>query len=467
MAVSTATAKTGKSDSRPLSPLDVIFVLCGNTIASGIFLIGGTVARGAPDPGAYALVWLFAAVLIGTGLLTFAELGTRLPESGGQYAFLREAYGRRWAFLFGWTSLLIYHTGGLAAVAVGFGRFFTRLLFHSDSGMTMVRLGAWQLSTSNLLAVVAILALSALQCRGLKQSARLQGALETATILGIVAVSAAVFSRGGNANGPVASWTGGWPYVLQPPFWGTAMIAALWTFDGWDRGSWLSGDIQNPKRNVPLAMLGGGAVVFLLYAAANYAWLSAMPIAQLQRSENPAADVLLRLYGTHAEQALNGLVSVATLSCVNAVIIAGPRLYQRMARDGLFFSLDNPDRGPSVPLRSIQIQAVWASILALSGSYEDLVSRVTFAALGLHTLAATSLFRIRSRAVAGDTGFRAPAYPLTTLIFVAACLFIMVNTFFTAKRGSLAGIGLVLLGLPVYEFWTRRSLPSVPSEERA
>jgi APA family basic amino acid/polyamine antiporter len=459
-------AELKESITRPLSALDVALVLCGNTIASGIFLTGGTIARGAPNPGAYALVWIFAGVLVGAGLLTFSELGTRLPESGGQYVFLREAYGRKWAFLFGWTSLLIYHTGGLAAVAVGFGRFLARLLFDSDAGVPIVWVGQLQLSAANILAVAAILGLSVMQCRGLKESARLQIVLEAATILGIVAVALAVISRGAHANGPIASWTSGWPFVFRAPFWGTAMIAALWTFDGWDRGSWLSGDIRNPQRNVPLAMLGGGVVVFLLYAAANYAWLSAMSMVELQRSTNPAADITLRLFGAGAEHVLDTLVAVATLSCVNAVILAGPRLYQRMAADGLFFALDSPDRGQSVPIRSIQIQAVWASILAISGSYEDLIGWVTVAALGLHALAAASLFRIRSRKIGRAAGFRVPAYPLTPLVFIGACLFIMADSFLSAKRGSLFGIGLVFLGWPVYELWTRRRFPESLSEDR-
>jgi basic amino acid/polyamine antiporter, APA family len=450
-----------RSQSAPkgkLGLLDAIMVLCGNTIGSGVFLVAGAVALAVPNAASFLAVWVVGGVLVMAGALTFAELASRMPESGGQYVYLRAAFGRRTAFLFGWTSLLVYQTGGLAAVAAGCANFLGRSLLGRDLSHQALTLRGWHLPEANVLAVAIILVLSATQCIGLRLSVWLQNTLETlnmAGILGMIAWGILLTIRGATSR---VAWTAPWHPGTPGSFWGVGMITVLWVYDGWDRGTWLAGEIQNPRRNVPLCLIAGTLAVIFLYVGANWTYVEAVSARTLLASDNAAADAVSRVLGSTAERFMDSLIAVSTFACLNAIILAGPRLYSRMADDGLFFNFSGWSRGrTNVLLGSILLQAAWACVLAMSGTYEELIKWVTFCALGLHGLTAAALAVLRRRGSRAEKEvFLTPGWPVTPLVFALTCGWIMINTLRAAPRESLAGAGLVALGLPCYEIWRRR-----------
>jgi len=429
---------------RKLGPFDATAIVAGLVIGSGIFLTTGTIAQSLPDPGWILLAWACGGAVSLCGALAFAEMGALFPRAGGQYVFLRESFGELPAFLFGWAYLLVIQSGSIAAVGVGFAEYLAYFVPGAPRPAT---------------AVALILGLTWLNQRGVRESSALLNVVTTlkvAAILGIalagiwaldVAGSVPAAERAAVTLGPLPSWSG----------FGLAMIAVLWTFDGWNCVTFTAGEVRDPRRNLPLALSAGTGLVTLCYLLVNYVYVAALPIPELQQTTRVAERAVAHLFGQGATVLVVVLVLISTLGCINAMILTAPRIYFAMARDGLFFerlARVHPKRG--TPAAAIWVQGVWGSLLALSGTYDQLFTLVMSAAIAFYAATGLSLFVLRRKHPAAERVARTPGYPVTPLVFVIAMSLVLANTLWERPLESLWGCALVAAGVPVWLFWRRK-----------
>ena len=446
---------------RGLGVWDGVLLTVGSVIGTGIFLVSSDIARALPHGGMLLLVWLAGGLLSLAGALTYAELGAMFPRAGGIYHFLKEAYGPLPGFLYGWACFLVMMSGGIAAIAVGFGEYLGAFLpFSSTANILVSRtIGGWTwtLSGVQVVAVAAILVLTAVNHFGLRQGAAVQNLMTVLKIGAIVAVGVLGFwvpakSTLGITSPLASSISGG---GLLAAF-GIAMIAALWTYDGWYGLTFSAGEMKDPGRSLPLGLIGGTAMVTGLYLLINLVYLRAIPVERMADESRIGEAAASALLGPAAGQWLAAAVVVSTFGCLAATILYSSRIYQPMAADGLFFrSLSRIDPVSHVPARSLWAQSLWAVVLTLSGSYSQLYTYAVLVTLLFHVLAGIAVFVLRRSRPEAPRPYRVWGYPLVPIAFLAAMAVLLVNTVAERPIESLLGLGLVALGLPAYLYLKR------------
>ena len=449
---------------RKLGLFDSTMIVMGIVIGSGIFLTTGLMAKEIPSPSLLLLAWIVGGLLSLAGALTYAELGAAMPLAGGQYVYLREAYGPLSGFLFGWIMFLVYQTGSIAAVAVGFaeylGYFFPSIAIQRILFTTSIFGLNYTLSAGQLIAILSIILLSILNYGGLGFGSLIQNAF---TVLKVGAIAALVvlgftIGRGGEIDfslAPAGTSTTG----LVGAF-GVAMIAVLWTYDGWNNINFTAGEIKNPKRNLPLSLLLGTLAICAIYVAVNYVYLYALPINELKGVTRVAEKAATGLFGPTAASFISAAVVISTFGCVNGMILTGPRVYYAMAKDNLFFrKVSQVHPRFKTPGFSIFVQAVWSSLLVFSGTYEQLFTYVVFAALLFYLWAAASVFTLRRKFPHLERPYKVWGYPVVPALYILASVWILINTLVERPVESLAGMGIVAVGIPVYYYWKRKAIP--------
>jgi APA family basic amino acid/polyamine antiporter len=434
----------------------ILFVL-GSVIGSGIFLTTGVMAAAMPSPTLILLAWAAGGVVALTGGLTYAEMGVMYPRSGGVYVYLREAFGPMVAFLYGWAALLIFFSGGIAAVAVGCADYVSyfvpalgpsRILWSAPTP-----LGTWTVSAAQIIAIVTIGVLVAINYVGVRSGNRVNVVLTLAKILGLAALPILALI----AADVSPAWT---PVVSQIPrpfaAFGIAMIAVLWANDAWYCVTWIAGEMRDPRRDLPKALAIGIALLTAIYLSVNVAYLYTLSIADLQGVTRVAERAATVLAGTQGASFVALTVVVSTLGCNAAAILAGARLLFAMARDGVFLpaaaAVHPRYRTPHVAIVAL---GGWASLLALSGSYEQLFTYVMFASTLLHGIGAIGLFRLRRTRPDVPRPYRVWGYPVVPIVYILASGAFVVNTLIERPRESLAGLAFLALGLPVYMYSRR------------
>lgn len=429
---------------RTLRLRDLVLLVPAVVIGSGIFIVPSTVMRQTVDIGPMLLVWLAAGVLSVLGALTYGELGAMKPEAGGLYVYVRDAFGRFAAFLLGWTFLLVISTGALATLAVAFTAYVDRLVPLSATAERLVPVG-----------MIALLA--AINIRGVRESVAV-GNVGTAIKAGAILIMSAAFLAAG--DGFASSSDRLWPQHLSLGLLsgvGVAMIGVLWAYEGWQYVTFSAGETKNPARNFPLGIGIGTALIVAIYLVANIGYLAVLGPDGVASSQAVAADAARRAFGAIAEKLIALAITVSMFSAANAVVLTAPRIYYRMGRDGVFFrGLGEVSPRFRTPITAIGVSAVWAMILAATGTFEQLLTYVVFAGWIFYALGAASVFVLRRRQPDAPRPFRVPGYPVTPLLFVAASLAIVVNTLFAQPVQALLGLGIVLLGTPVYLIWRSR-----------
>ena len=438
---------------RTLSLRDLVIIVVGTVIGSGIFLTPGAVLRSTGSPGIALVVWTVGGVLSLLGALTFAELGAAKPESGGLYAYLRDAFGAQIAFLFGWTMFLVIGSGSVATLAAAFPRYLTAFVPLSPAMMRVV-------------SVLMIVAVAAVNVRGTRQGAAVQ-AVGTTVKAGVIALLALVLIATGRGATPAAvDW---WPGELS---FGTVsaaitgMIGVLWAYDGWQYVTYSAGETVEPQRTFARGIVIGTAMLIVLYLLANVGYLSVLGPEGVAASDRVASDSATLAIGPWAGGAMAVVILVSISSAANGLMLTLPRLFYAMARDGVFFerlSRVHPRFG--TPAAAIVGTSLWASVLVLTGSFEQLFTYVVFMAWLWFALAAATIFVFRRREPLAHRPFRTPGYPVTPVLFIAAALVIVANTVMTRPVQSLVGVGLALLGVPAYRLW--RPAGSTRSPEAA
>jgi len=430
---------------RVLGVWDVISIIVGGVIGSGIFIVPATVAANVGSPLLIMSVWIFGGLLCFFGALAFGELAAMFPQAGGMYIYLREAYGSLLSFLFGWTLFLVIDSGAIATLAVAFS---SKYLPHFLPHLSFI--------ATKLIAIGLIIFLAIVNYVGVRWGALLQNILTLIKFGAIVAICAIVFTL---AKGNVVNWVKPAPTFSSDIIgkFGLALVATLWAYKGWESSTFSSGEVKNPQRNLPLGLLAGTLVVIGIYLLANLAYLYAFPSEQMARSNRIAADVMNFAVGAWGASLISLIILFSITGAANQNLLCSPRVYFAMARDGLFFrKVAAVHPRFLTPHVSIIIMAIWSSILSLSGTFEQLFTYVVFGQWLFFGLTVAAVIVLRHKKPDLPRPYKTWGYPITPIFFILASLYISINTLVKEFWNSFAGLAIISLGIPAYFFWHAR-----------
>jgi basic amino acid/polyamine antiporter, APA family len=406
-----------------------------------------------PAGWAILAVWILGGLLSIMGGFVYAEMGAMIPRAGGMYLYFREAFGELPAFLYAWVAYWVIQTGSNAAVAVGFATYFSVFFPDLSTSRIVATLGPFPISAGQLTAVALTLLLSATHYVGVRRGARIQGFFTLLIVLALVWLALGGLTAGARTPAPPAPV----PPIGLAAF-GTAMIAVFWCFYGWSDIVAVAGEVERPGRNLPLALIIGNGLILALYGAVNLVFLKVIPPAEMATVSQPAALAAERLFGAGSRVFISIAVTAAAVGCASAGLLAGPRIVYALAKDGLFplaFTRVHPRF--KTPSFAIGIQALWMSLLCLSGRYDQLYTYATFAIVLAYAGTGVALILYRRRLPNLPRPYRCWGYPVVPVLFVASSVLLALNTVREQPRETLAGIAILLLGLPFYFAMRRRS----------
>ena len=435
---------------RGLNLWDTTFLVLGLVLGGGIFLTPASIAQAIPSPKWMLAAWIVGGLLSVAGGLVYAELGAMMPKAGGMYLYIREAFGALPAFLYAWMAYFVILAGADAAVAVGFSEYLSVFFPGLGTKRILFDVAGLPISAGQLTAVAAVLVLSATHYVGVREGSRIQSVF---TLLIVVALLWLIV--GGAVARPAAAAPTSTQAPLTAAGFGIAMVAVFWCYYGWNEIAAVAGEVARPHRNLPAALIFGTGLVTLLYVGVNAVFLKAIPVVELAQTARPAELASQRLFGPGATVAIALAVTAAAFGCLSAGIVPGPRIVYALSRDNLFprpFSRVHPRF--QTPSFAIVVQAVWMSLLCLSGRYDQLYTYATFAVILAYTATGVSLFVFRRTRPGEERPYRCWGYPVVPAIFVGTSALLAVNTVRQQPRETLAGLGMLLLGMPVY-FWMR------------
>lgn len=443
---------------RDLGTWAAMSIVVGTVIGSGIFIVPSTMIQRVGSVPMVFTVWIVGGLLSLAGALSYAELAAALPEAGGEYVYLREAYGPLWGFLYSWTQMWVAKSGSIATLAAGFflylGNFFPRMdrVIYSTGLPLGPNGGPLEFRYGQVGAIALILGLAWLNYYGVKLGGEVQTAVTAVKValIGLIILAGLLL---GQPHGPDLA-------AAAPLTFGgfvAALVAALWAYDGWNNVSMVASEVRNPQRNLPRALIGGTIGVIGIYLLANAAYFRILRPSQVAASERVAATLMGFILGGFGANAVSVAAMISIFAALNGSILSGSRVPFAAAREGYFFApvgRVNPiHRTPGV---SIIALSLWACLLVLSGKYDDLFNLVIFASWILYGMTAASVLVLRAKRPDLARPYRTVGYPLVPLLFVLAATILVISTFFDRRRESLMGVGLMALGLPFYLHWRKK-----------
>ncbi|HET9321837.1 MAG TPA: amino acid permease [Bryobacteraceae bacterium] len=448
-----------------LGAIDATTLVVGSMIGSGIFIVSADMARQLNSPGLLLLTWIVTAAMTFVAAISYGELAAMMPHAGGQYVYLRESFGPLAGFLYGWTLFLVIQTGTAAAVAVAFAKFLGVFVPWVSAKNYLFGSGRMGLSTQQLIAIVVIAILTAINARGIRTGAIVQNVFtiaKTAALLGLISLG---FIVGRNPEAVAANFTGFW----RNASWdfhtirlvGVAMVGSLFSADAWNNVTFTGAEVRNPRRNLPLALGLGVAIVSALYILTNLVYLNVLPLAAIQGApeDRVATATAAVMFGPVAVQLMAAAIMISTFGCANGLILAGARVYWAMALDGLFFrKVARLHPRTHAPVFSLVIQGIWTMLLTLSGSYNDLLDYVIFAVLLFYILTIAGIFRLRRTRPDVERPYRALGYPVLPAVYIAAAGLIEILLLLYKPNYTWPGLIIVLLGVPVYFIWRKKEV---------
>jgi APA family basic amino acid/polyamine antiporter len=466
---------------RALTLTDATMLVAGSMVGSGIFIVSADIARTVGSPGWLLAAWAVTGVITLLGALAYGELAGMFPGAGGQYIYLRESLGPLVGFLYGWTLFVVIQTGTIAAVAVAFGRFlgvlwpaitptrfdwFPQFDLHTPGGV--IELG---LSPQRLIALLSVWVLTWINLRGVREGKWVQTSLTILKVTVVAALVVLALTVGRNATAVSANFADG-HFTAGPSFsaafsivFATALVGSLFSSDAWNNVTFAAAEVENPRRNLPLALVLGTGMVTLLYVLANVGYLVVLPLPAIAHAtqDRVATAAAATILGTGAAGLMAGTILVSTFGCNNGLILAGARVYYAMARDRLFFRPAGVLNARGVPAAALIVQAVWTTILCLTGTYSQLLDYVIFAALLFYVLTTVGLFVLRVRRPEIERPYRAVGYPVLPALYIVLASVVAIALLIADKTRAQAAIGLVLvcLGVPIYYMWRSSLRPSV------
>jgi APA family basic amino acid/polyamine antiporter len=486
-----------KEFKRGLGLLDSTMLVVGSMIGVGIFIVTASMARQVGSPGWLLVAWIISGVLTVAAALSYGELAAMMPKAGGQYVYIREAFSPLWGFLYGWTLFLVIQTGTIAAVAVGFARYggvlwpavsetqYIVAPLHLSSGYAV------SLSTAQLAAIVMIVLLTWTNGRGLENGRRIQNLFTSSKAIVILLLIVIGLSFGWNADAvrvnfgdlwtargftPIAPGIGPETVLGLIVAMAVCQAGSLFAADGWNNITFAAGEVKNPRRDVPLSLAFGTAIVMVVYLVTNIAYLVMLPLEAIQNapSDRVAVAALERVFPAGAVTFVALGVLVSSFGCVNAYVLSGARAYYAMARDGVFFDTVGRLNTAKVPAAGLWLQGVWAAILVLPRTfdttsnaygnlYSDLLTYVVSASLTFYVLTILGVFRLRRSRPDAERPYRAWGYPVVPALYIVGATAILLILLIYQPAQTWPGFAIVLLGVPVYWAWRRRDQPRASS----
>jgi basic amino acid/polyamine antiporter, APA family len=429
---------------KELSRFDLTMIAIGSMIGSGIFLTPSLIAKAIPSPSLIIFVWLVGGLVALCGALTFAELGSLIPEAGGVYVFLSKGYNDLAGFLYGWAYYLVVNTGGIAALSVAFATYLGFFIHLNPVGIKIA-------------AVTGIFILTVINVFGVKIGGIFSDLFTLLKLLGIFGVIVIGFLLGSShiTNFSVSLFN-------NNTSWGgiaVAMVGVLWSYGGWQHATYTAGEAKNAKRNVPIAMIIAALVVTFIYIAINIAYMYLLTPAQIASSPGVAADAVKTVVGNLGGGLIALAIFISTFGTAGIYTLTAPRIYFAMANDGIFFKkVSQIHPKYNTPYYAIIIQSTWAILLVLFwGTFENLISYVVFTDWIFFALAASTVFIFRRKLPNTQREYKTLGYPITPLFFIAVAVWFVINTLIERPEQAIAGIIMLVLGLPVYFYWKKKS----------
>ncbi len=461
---------------------DGISIVAGAMIGSGIFIVSADIARNVGSPGWLLVVWLITGIITVIGAISYGELASMMPQVGGQYVYLKEAYHPLIGFLFGWTTFLVIQCGTIAAVAVAFAKFSGVLFPWISEKNILFHIGPLPIKSTMIVAIAMISFLTWLNTRGIVTGKTVQNIFTSTKVIALFGFIAIGFLVTKNTNsleinkeifwqaGKVGSSNQTIPIVgfaLIAAI-GSALVGSLFSSDAWYNVTYISGEVINPKKNVPLSLLFGTLIVSVLYLLTNYVYIKILPLRgspdgvdvlsrgiQYATDDRVATSAMSVLFGNSAAVIMAIFIMVSTFGCNNGLIMAGPRVYYAMAKDGLFFKRVGEINKKGVPGFALVLQGVWAILLCLSGTYGNLLDYVIFAVLIFFTLTILAIFILRVKRPDIPRPYKALGYPVIPSIYILTTVTIMVILLIYKPHYTFPGLGIVFLGIPVFYLWRK------------
>ncbi len=468
-----------------LNLLDVVMLVSGSMIGSGIFIVSADMMRTLGSPIWVLACWLFSGVLTLFAALSYGELSAMMPEAGGQFIFLKRAFGNKTAFVYGWTVFLVIQTGVIAAVAVAFAKYLGVLIPSISEAHVLFTIGSFSISNSQVLAILSILLITFIHTGGIKNGAFIQRVFTISKIIALFVLIALAFSKctGDNylhenfSSSITPSNYNSETNTSSPiegigilAFFGTALIGALFSSDAWNNVTFLSAEIKNPGKNLPLGLSIGVLIVTVLYILANISYFILLPAQGNPNGVSPieqgimfasndrvATSALFSFFGNTSAYIMAVLIVVSTFGCNNGLILSGSRLFQSMANAHLFFKGAAELNKKSVPYKSLWIQSFWACVLCLSGSYGQLLAYSTFSSLLFYVVTIIGLFVLRKKEPNTPRPYKAFGYPIIPALYIVLTSLVCINLLIFSFKNSITGIGIILLGIPVYYVFNKQN----------
>lgn len=479
-------SKIIKEFKQELGLFDSTMIVVGSMIGSGIFIVSADIARTVGSSGFLILVWVITGIMTLIGALSYGELAAMFPKAGGQYIYLREAYNPLVAFLYGWTLFAVIQTGTIAAVGVAFAKFTSVVVpFFSESNYILT-ISQFKISTSQMLAIFSVLILTAVNVLGIREGKFVQNIFtvsKTIVLIGLILLGIFVGSNTEAISANFSNmWDGKWlknsnGFIIESlsgllliAAIGSAMVGSLFSSDAWNNITFTAGEVKNPKRNLPLSLFLGTAIVTILYVLANVSYLMVLPLngspegknifdlgIQFAAEDRVGTAAAQSIFGESAAVIMAVLIMISTFGCNNGLILAGARVYYAMAKDKLFFKKAGELNKHSVPAAALVFQGIWASILCLSGTYGQLLDYVIFAVLIFYVLTISGIFILRKKKPNQDRPYKAFGYPVLPLVYIILAVTISVILLIYKPSYTWPGLVIVLCGIPIFYVWKKVS----------
>ncbi|MFO0356057.1 MAG: APC family permease [Sphingobacteriaceae bacterium] len=466
-----------------LNLLDVVMLVSGSMIGSGIFIVSADMMRTLGSPFWVLMCWLLSGIITLLAALSYGELAAMMPEAGGQFVFLKRAFGNLTAFVYGWTVFLVIQTGVIAAVAVAFAKYLG-VLIPQISPENVLHIGPITIPVTQIVAILSIVIITAIHTQGIKNGTTIQRVFTISKLIALFGLIILAFTKLGsenylseNFNDLFSASNYNTETKTSTPltslsifvFIGGALIGALFSSDAWNNVTFLSAEIKDPKRNLPLGLTIGVFIVTVLYILANIAYFILLPAfgdpdgttpnalgIMFADNDRVATAALFSFFGNTSIYIMAILIIISTFGCNNGLILAGSRLFQSMAHDGLFFKQAAKLNAHQVPATSLWIQCGWASVLCLSGSYGQLLTYATFSSLLFYIVTIAGLFVLRKKEPNTPRPYKAWGYPIVPFLYILITSLICIDLLVFSFTNSIIGIVIILLGIPVYYLFSKK-----------
>jgi basic amino acid/polyamine antiporter, APA family len=467
---------------RRLTLFDSTAIVAGSMIGSGIFIVSSDIARQVGSPGWLMVTWLITGILTVFAALSYGELAGMFPKAGGQYVYLKEAYNPLTGFLYGWTLFMVIQTGTIAAVGMAFAKYAGVLIPGISENVTWFHQGFLKLGPVQVVAIISILILTWINTRGIKAGKQVQNTFTSGKVLLLILFiviglgfamnsdairtnMATFWDSGKMVDGHWQSFTG---FAVVAAL-GMAMVGSLFSSDAWNNITFTAGEVINPRKNIPLSLLFGTLIVTVFYILANVVYITVLPLRgipegltvtergiQYALHDRLATAAISSVFGTYAAIIMAAFIVISTFGCNNGLILAGARVYYAMAQDGIFFRKTGLLNSKGVPANGLIFQAIWASLLCLTGTYGQLLDYVVFAVLIFYVLTIIGIFVLRKTQPSAERPYRAFGYPVIPAVYILAASLIMGILLVYKPDYTWPGLIIVLIGIPVYYLWRRR-----------